>query len=38
VSIPGATKNYQAEDNSNAMRITLTSEQKEAISELSLEL
>ena len=38
VAIPGATKNYQAEDNANAMRISLTSEQREVISDLSLEM
>ena len=37
VSIPGATKTYQAEDNANAMRISLTKEQMETISTLSLE-
>ena len=37
VSIPGATKTYQAEDNANAMRISLTKEQMETISTLSHE-
>jgi aryl-alcohol dehydrogenase-like predicted oxidoreductase len=37
VSIPGATKTYQAEDNANAMRISLTREQMETISTLSHE-
>ncbi|NHI88099.1 MAG: aldo/keto reductase [Candidatus Thorarchaeota archaeon] len=38
VAIPGASKTYQAEQNAKAMRIQLTSEQKEAISSISLEL
>ncbi len=37
VSIPGATKTYQARDNANAMRISLTNEQMETISTLSHE-
>ncbi len=37
VSIPGATKTYQAEDNANAMRISLTTEQMETISTFSHE-
>jgi aryl-alcohol dehydrogenase-like predicted oxidoreductase len=37
VSIPGATKTYQAEDNANAMRLSLTKEQMETISALSHE-
>jgi aryl-alcohol dehydrogenase-like predicted oxidoreductase len=37
VSIPGATKTYQAKDNANAMRISLSKEQMETISTLSHE-
>ncbi|MHA2396613.1 MAG: aldo/keto reductase [Candidatus Thorarchaeota archaeon] len=37
VSIPGATKTYQAEDNANAMRLSLSKEQMETISTLSHE-
>ena len=37
VSIPGATKTYQAKDNANAMRLSLTKEQMETISSLSHE-
>ena len=38
IAIPGASKAYQAEQNAGAMRISLSSEQKEAISSLSLEI
>lgn len=38
VAIPGATKTYQAEQNAGAMRISLSSEQMETISTLSLEM
>jgi len=38
IAIPGASKTYQAEQNAGAMRISLSSEQKEAISSLSLEV
>jgi aryl-alcohol dehydrogenase-like predicted oxidoreductase len=38
IAIPGASKAYQAEQNAEAMRISLSSEQKEAISSLSLEI
>jgi aryl-alcohol dehydrogenase-like predicted oxidoreductase len=38
IAIPGASKTYQAEQNAGAMRISLSSEQKEAISSLSLEI
>jgi aryl-alcohol dehydrogenase-like predicted oxidoreductase len=37
VSIPGATKTYQAKDNANAMKLSLTKEQMETISTLSHE-
>jgi aryl-alcohol dehydrogenase-like predicted oxidoreductase len=35
IAIPGATKTFQAEQNAGAMRISLSSEQREAISTLS---
>ncbi len=38
IAIPGATKTYQAEQNAGAMQISLSSEQKEVISALSLEI
>lgn len=38
IAIPGATKTYQAEQNAGAMQISLSSEQKETISSLSLEI
>lgn len=38
IAIPGASKTYQAEQNAGAMRISLSSEQKETISTLSFEL
>ena len=38
IAIPGASKTYQAEQNAGAMRISLSSEQMETISTLSLEL
>lgn len=38
VAIPGASKTYQAEQNAEAMRVSLTSEQMETLSSLSLEL
>ena len=38
IAIPGATKPYQAEQNAGAMRISLSSEQMEAISTLSLDI
>ena len=38
VAIPGATKTYQAEQNAGAMKIELSSEQMDAISDQSLEL
>ena len=38
IAIPGATKPYQAEQNAGAMRISLSSEQKETISTLSHDL
>lgn len=38
IAIPGATKPYQAEQNAGAMRISLSSEQMEAISTLSHDL
>jgi aryl-alcohol dehydrogenase-like predicted oxidoreductase len=38
IAIPGASKTYQAEQNAEAMRISLSSEQMENISSLSLEL
>lgn len=38
IAIPGASKTYQAEQNAGAMRISLSSEQMETISSLSLDL
>ena len=38
IAIPGASKAYQAEQNAKAMEISLSSEQKEAISSLSLDI
>jgi aryl-alcohol dehydrogenase-like predicted oxidoreductase len=38
IAIPGATKPYQAEQNAGSMRISLSSEQMEAISTLSHDL
>ena len=38
ISIPGASKTYQAEQNAEAMKISLSSEQRETISTLSLEM
>ncbi len=38
IAIPGATKTYQAEQNAGAMKLSLSSEQKETISSLSLEI
>jgi len=38
IAIPGASKTYQAEQNAGAMRISLSSEQKETISSQSLEI
>ncbi|MFW9799722.1 MAG: aldo/keto reductase [Candidatus Thorarchaeota archaeon] len=38
VAIPGASKTYQAEQNAGAMRVSLTSEQMETLSSLSLEI
>ena len=38
IAIPGATKPYQAEQNAEAMRISLSSEQMEVISTLSHDL
>ena len=38
IAIPGASKAYQAEQNAKAMQISLSSEQKEAISSLSLDI
>ena len=38
IAIPGASKTYQAEQNAGAMRISLSLEQKETISSLSLNL
>jgi aryl-alcohol dehydrogenase-like predicted oxidoreductase len=38
IAIPGATKPYQAEQNAGAMRIALSSEQKEILSTLSQDL
>ena len=38
IAIPGATKTYQAEENAGAMNLSLSSEQKETISSLSLEI
>jgi aryl-alcohol dehydrogenase-like predicted oxidoreductase len=38
VAIPGASKAYQAEHNAGAMHISLSSEQMESLSTLSLEL
>ena len=38
VAIPGASKPIQAEQNAGAMKLTLSSEQKEHLSDLSLEL
>ncbi|MHA2433403.1 MAG: aldo/keto reductase, partial [Candidatus Thorarchaeota archaeon] len=38
VAIPGASKTYQAEQNAGAMRVSLSSEQMETLSTLSLEL
>lgn len=38
VTIPGSSKTYQAEQNAGAMRISLSSEQMESISSLSLEM
>jgi diketogulonate reductase-like aldo/keto reductase len=38
IAIPGATKPYQAKQNAGAIRISLTSEQMEAIATLSHDL
>ena len=38
IAIPGASKTYQAKQNAGAMRISLSSEQMETISSLSLDL
>ena len=38
IAIPGASKAYQAEQNAGSMRISLSSEQMETISTLSLEM
>ncbi|OLS26772.1 MAG: General stress protein 69 [Candidatus Thorarchaeota archaeon AB_25] len=38
IAIPGASKSYQAEQNAGAMRVSLSSEQMETISSLSLDL
>ncbi len=38
VAIPGASKPIQAEQNAGAMKLTLSSEQKEHLSDLSLEI
>ncbi len=38
IAIPGASKPYQAEQNAGSMRISLSSEQMETISTLSLEM
>ncbi|MFX0046260.1 MAG: aldo/keto reductase [Candidatus Hermodarchaeota archaeon] len=38
VAIPGASKTYQAEQNAGAMRVSLSSEEMETLSTLSLEL
>jgi aryl-alcohol dehydrogenase-like predicted oxidoreductase len=38
VAIPGASKAYQAEQNAGAMRVSLSSEQMEVLSSLSLEI
>ncbi|MGY5857769.1 MAG: aldo/keto reductase [Candidatus Thorarchaeota archaeon] len=38
IAIPGASKTYQAEQNAGAMRISLSSEQMDTISALSLEI
>ena len=38
ITIPGATKPYQAEQNAEAMKLFLSSEQMETISALSLEI
>jgi len=38
IAIPGASKTYQAEQNAGAMSVFLSSEQKETISSLSLEI
>jgi len=38
IAIPGASKVYQAEQNAGAMRVPLSTEQKETISSLSLEI
>ena len=38
IAIPGASKTYQVEQNAGAMRISLSGEQMETISSLSLEL
>ena len=38
IAIPGASKTYQAEQNARAMRVSLSSEQMETISSLSLDL
>ncbi|MHA1138079.1 MAG: aldo/keto reductase [Candidatus Thorarchaeota archaeon] len=38
IAIPGASKTYQAEQNAGAMRVFLSSEQKDTISSLSLEI
>lgn len=38
ITIPGATKTYQAEQNAEAMKLSLSSEQMETISTLSLEI
>jgi diketogulonate reductase-like aldo/keto reductase len=37
ITIPGATKTYQAKQNAEAMKLSLSSEQMETISSLSLE-
>ncbi|MFW9787782.1 MAG: aldo/keto reductase [Candidatus Thorarchaeota archaeon] len=38
ITIPGATKTYQVEQNAGAMKLSMSSEQMETISTLSLEL
>ncbi|MFX1606537.1 MAG: aldo/keto reductase [Promethearchaeota archaeon] len=38
ITIPGATKTYQVEQNAGAMKLSLSSEQMETISALSLEI